>query len=490
MITKYGLGYSLSIGLESLPLEVFAGSSNRRRSIKKIEDRAERAVPQGSMESSTGRRVGVTSSRDVSAPTTVLATQGYRASPPRMAWGGFTQPPWAGGHADEAPVAPRPVRGDSPPLWFDSDQNSPYENMRPLYGRFVGPIGKAAYADERPATYVDMAAWYHDREYAAIYQHHGFKNDLGWPFPFEFTDKGSTFQLDLARSDFRLAENSWGFIGQGIDNDFYDGSQGLLHFLGDVYWTQVITTSHVWLGAVRLVFYGVKSILDDLERLSARKINFGDFLGNIVGTAVQIVLSAAYAVFGVARGVLTFGVSLVKSVGRMIERGTGEVRRVLGESVGSREGAAKGAVLGAWIGGPVGAIIGGAIGGGHCFITTAASATLSLQQADALLLRLRHFRDTYVRSREDGAGVISEYYRLAPKIVRAIQSRPDSERVWAWVTAQYLIPAMIAARSYRSATAFALYVQMIDRLGEMAHRYDLPPADRWSSRKLLSSKLT
>jgi hypothetical protein len=69
-------------------------------------------------------------------------------------------------------------------------------------------------------------------------------------------------------------------------------------------------------------------------------------------------------------------------------------------------------------------------GGSCCFITTACVQSRGLPDDCEELTVLRGFRDHYMRSLENGEALIGVYYEIAPKIVRAIDSLPYSNKVY------------------------------------------------------------
>jgi len=61
---------------------------------------------------------------------------------------------------------------------------------------------------------------------------------------------------------------------------------------------------------------------------------------------------------------------------------------------------------------------------------TEACARSALLSDDCVELQtLRRFRDSYLKRTERGKRMIEEYYEVAPKIVKEIRKRPDSEEI-------------------------------------------------------------
>jgi len=65
-----------------------------------------------------------------------------------------------------------------------------------------------------------------------------------------------------------------------------------------------------------------------------------------------------------------------------------------------------------------------------CFITSACIKAAGLPDDCEELTTLRWFRDHYMKNVPSGAEDIQEYYRIAPKIVSAINCRDDADSVW------------------------------------------------------------
>lgn len=68
-------------------------------------------------------------------------------------------------------------------------------------------------------------------------------------------------------------------------------------------------------------------------------------------------------------------------------------------------------------------------GSGGCFLTTACVESVGLHDNCYELTILRKFRDTYVIQLPDGHVHLDEYYRLAPLILIAINTRHDREAI-------------------------------------------------------------
>ena len=65
-----------------------------------------------------------------------------------------------------------------------------------------------------------------------------------------------------------------------------------------------------------------------------------------------------------------------------------------------------------------------------CFLTSACVRARGLPDDCWELQALREYRDSYLRNRPGGPEEIEEYYRIAPKIVEAVNARPDAREIW------------------------------------------------------------
>lgn len=134
---------------------------------------------------------------------------------------------------------------------------------------------------------------------------------------------------------------------------------------------------------------------------------------------------------------------------------------------GDVEGAAKqaaGVAIGTAIGGPIGGAIGGFIGGA-CFITEATMSGIGLQgeqlERSEPLQVLRWFRDNVMMRTPDGQRMVQQYYLMAPDVVAAINSRPDSEQLYRQMFGQFIRPAVEAIKANDFQKALQLYAEMI-----------------------------
>ena len=361
--------------------------------------------------------------------------------------------PWSIGNA------PDPVLYEDVPL-FNGD------NRRSFYGNYVGPSNDFGENEPPPLTPVDRAAWYHDREYRDIYDRYNYSEfEYGLSFTRELdrifgTDLASNelavgafgwlgqvnsldpvMQLELAWADIKIIGRSWFGIGEGLFSGFYSGSRGQKAFVTDLVWGTAITAFHVALIAWRLGVMVPLGVTYQLLRGATGLIsNLGDAIGGDIGEFIteigdlgsrlvvgagQVVTGAANAVFA---GTAYVAVKVVEGVTEVIED--------IGDAVG-------------------------------CFISTAVISVADRANGEQDLALLRSFRDEFISSFPEGRRLIAEYSEVAPRIVRAIDLREDSQQVWRKVNEKYIDSALALIRSGRFHEAYALYRTMVRDLSDM-----------------------
>lgn len=95
-----------------------------------------------------------------------------------------------------------------------------------------------------------------------------------------------------------------------------------------------------------------------------------------------------------------------------------------------------------------------------CFITTAVVKYNRQADDGHVLNTLRNFRDTYMVGEKDK--YVKEYYRLAPKIVEAIEQLSNAENIFNRFYYRYIIPAVSAIESGKLQLAFEIYRDMFE----------------------------
>lgn len=174
-----------------------------------------------------------------------------------------------------------------------------------------------------------------------------------------------------------------------------------------------------------------------------------------------------------------------------------------GEWGWSDTGKVAGSAIGSFFGGPIGGAIGGTIGsaigepvgdliegvGGRasdalestglgfvedifdgCFITTACMKALRSAFDDNCeeLTAMRDLRDQYVAQLPNGRSIINDYYSVAPKIVAAINLRPDAANIWHELYYRYIAEAVNDVQHCKMKKAYVLYLSMVARAKQLA----------------------
>ena len=100
-----------------------------------------------------------------------------------------------------------------------------------------------------------------------------------------------------------------------------------------------------------------------------------------------------------------------------------------------------------------------------------------------LLGELKRYRDIEVMNTHKGMRIVKYYEILGPKIVAAIDNDADSEIVYKYILADYIIPLKAATEAEPGSggrlAVFSIYFRLMD---EMAKRYDVKVSsvfDRW-----------
>lgn len=94
---------------------------------------------------------------------------------------------------------------------------------------------------------------------------------------------------------------------------------------------------------------------------------------------------------------------------------------------------------------------------GGCYLTTAAVDFMGLQDNCEELTILRSFRDGYMKSLPKGKDEVSYYYKTAPKIVNAINSRADRTEILSNIYHRLIVPCVSLIRSNKLEEAYQKY---------------------------------
>ena len=99
-----------------------------------------------------------------------------------------------------------------------------------------------------------------------------------------------------------------------------------------------------------------------------------------------------------------------------------------------------------------------------CFLTTATCVSLGLGDDCADLRDLRRFRDQVLARMPGGPAEIEAYYRLAPRLVAAIDASADPRRTYRALYAEWIAPAVVAIRAGANQQAYDRYRRMVEML--------------------------
>lgn len=67
---------------------------------------------------------------------------------------------------------------------------------------------------------------------------------------------------------------------------------------------------------------------------------------------------------------------------------------------------------------------------GGCYLTSACVEAKGLPDDCVELTTLRDFRDNWLKKQPGGLAEVTEYYAVAPKIVKKINELPDAKEIW------------------------------------------------------------
>lgn len=99
-----------------------------------------------------------------------------------------------------------------------------------------------------------------------------------------------------------------------------------------------------------------------------------------------------------------------------------------------------------------------------CFITSAVCRTLNKPDDCYELSAFRAFRDQWLHNQPGGKELIAEYYQIAPKIVSAIDTRPDSQIIYHSILEKYLTPCLRYIETKQYEECKETYIEMVNNL--------------------------
>lgn len=103
-------------------------------------------------------------------------------------------------------------------------------------------------------------------------------------------------------------------------------------------------------------------------------------------------------------------------------------------------------------------------GGGGCYITTATCLTLGKPDNCLELKMIRIFRDNWLSHQKGGNKIISEYYVVAPTIVKAIYERNNFREIYKNIWDNYLNQFFAFILAGKNKNAKSIYLRMVKEL--------------------------
>lgn len=99
-----------------------------------------------------------------------------------------------------------------------------------------------------------------------------------------------------------------------------------------------------------------------------------------------------------------------------------------------------------------------------CYITTAVCETFHKPDDCYELTLLRNYRDQYLAALPEGEDIIRAYYDVAPTIVKHINRRDDSAKIYESIWKMYLSPCISMIEEGRNEDCKDLYIKMVRSL--------------------------
>lgn len=103
----------------------------------------------------------------------------------------------------------------------------------------------------------------------------------------------------------------------------------------------------------------------------------------------------------------------------------------------------------------------------RCYITSACMAAKNLPDNCYELELLRHFRDTWLSSTENGKELIEKYYSMAPQIVASISEKASSKDIYERIYNEMISPCVKFIEEKHYEKARDLYEKESCRLYEL-----------------------
>lgn len=100
----------------------------------------------------------------------------------------------------------------------------------------------------------------------------------------------------------------------------------------------------------------------------------------------------------------------------------------------------------------------------NCYISTAVFTALGYDDSSPMLVTLRNFRDTYMRTTPEFREMVKEYYVNAPTIMLVLQNYPNKDELFLDIYNNYLVKAVKAIELGKNEIALKIYTRMYQRL--------------------------
>ena len=101
---------------------------------------------------------------------------------------------------------------------------------------------------------------------------------------------------------------------------------------------------------------------------------------------------------------------------------------------------------------------------GGCFLTTATCRVMGYGDDCEVLQAYRNYRDTILANDIDGPDIITQYYKIAPEILRRIDRLSDPMAVYTKMWNEYLLPGYHLLHEKKYDDAKKLYIKLVTRL--------------------------
>jgi hypothetical protein len=105
---------------------------------------------------------------------------------------------------------------------------------------------------------------------------------------------------------------------------------------------------------------------------------------------------------------------------------------------------------------------GGGGGGGGCFLTEAIMSAGGKDDNAEELQVMRAFRDDYLLPNPQYEPLVREYYAIAPLVVKALNRRPDAQKIYQFIDKRFIQPAVRMVLEGDIEPAFQHYADMIE----------------------------